>query len=246
MPVDFGTTAADYVEYRRPFPPELFGRLRAFSFGSPGDLILDIGAGSGALTTSLRSIGCKVIPADISPALLAAGDAHQNAVAARAENLPFADNSFDAVAAAQAWHWFDRRLAPREILRILRPGGLLAVLYHMYVAMPDSIAAATEALILRHQPRWRHANSAGINGQVLRDMQQAGFTGIESFSFDTIEAFSHDQWRGFIRTTSAVGASMAPNQLAEFDAAHAALLANYPPTLSVPHRVFAAIAHKPA
>jgi ubiquinone/menaquinone biosynthesis C-methylase UbiE len=43
--------------------------------------------------------------------------------------LPFADNSFDVVTAAQCWHWFDRVQAPREILRVLRPNGSLAVVY---------------------------------------------------------------------------------------------------------------------
>jgi SAM-dependent methyltransferase len=246
MPIDFGLTAPDYLEYRRPFPQELFRRLQSFGIGLPEQSLLDVGAGSGALTSLLRRLGCKVIALDISRTLLTAANAGPHAVAARAERLPFAQESFDGAFAAQSWHWFDRQIAPPEILRVLRPGGVLAVLYQMYVPIPGTVAAATERLILEHQPRWRHANSAGINGQVLRDMQQHGFTGIESFSFDTLETFTHEQWRGFIRTTSAVGASMSADKLKAFDRAHADLLTPWPELLSIPHRVFAAIAHKPA
>ena len=147
---------------------------------------------------------------------------------------------------AQCWHWFDRALAPREIFRVLRPQGAVAVVYQTYIPMPGSAAEATERLILRHRPGWRHANSTGLNGQVLRDLQSCGFTGIESFSFDIEVHLTHEQWRGFIRTTSPVGASMPPEQIAQFDREHEAMLTNWSATLAIPHRVFAAIARKPA
>jgi hypothetical protein len=99
-------------------------------------------------------------------------------------------------------------------------------------------------LILRHRPGWRHANSTGINGQVLRDMQASGFVEIESFSFDVEIPFSREAWRGFIRTTSPIGASMTPEQVERFDSEHAKLLEGLPQPLVIPHRVFAAVATK--
>ena len=246
MNPNFGRTASDYMGYRRPFPPELFERLRRFAVGLPGQWVLDVGAGTQLFGNVLAGQGCRVVASDVSHLLLAASlNGVAGRVAARVESLPFPDDRFDAVAAAQCWHWFNRSHAPLEIRRVLRPGGALVVAYHMYVPTPSSVAEAVERLILRHRPAWRHANSAGINGQVLRDVQSNGFTGIESFSFDVVESFTHDQWRGFIRTTSAVGASLPPAQLLQFDEAHAALLRDWPEPLKIPHRIFAAIAHKP-
>jgi hypothetical protein len=112
--------------------------------------------------------------------------------------------------------------------------------------MPGSVAEATEKLILQFSPNWRHANSTGINGQALRDLQAAGFGDIESFSFDMVEPFTRDQWAGYIRTTSSVGASMSPQTLAEFDREHIGLLKRFAEPIRIPHRIFAAVATAPA
>ena len=52
---------------------------------------------------------------------------HATFVAARAERLPFASASFDAVTCAQAFHWFDPQRALEEMRRVVRPGGTIAV-----------------------------------------------------------------------------------------------------------------------
>ena len=49
---------------------------------------------------------------------------------ATAEQLPFADQSFDAVTVAQAFHWFDAPAALAEFARVLRPGGGLALVWN--------------------------------------------------------------------------------------------------------------------
>jgi ubiquinone/menaquinone biosynthesis C-methylase UbiE len=240
---DFGKAATDYASFRKPFPDELFDRLFAFSIGTPGQLILDLAAGTGLMGRELKKRACQVVAVDLSIELLRHGE--QKGAVAQAEALPFASNTFDAVVAAQSWHWFDRRRAPSAVMRVLRAEGCIAAVYQMHVPTPGSIAQATEELILRFNPRWRHANSAGINGQVLRDLQSAGFTQIESFSFDVVHQFTAQEWRGMIRTTSAVGPSLATEQLNQFDEALARMLEDHPAVFQIPHRVFAAVGRKP-
>jgi len=243
--IDFGKTAGDYSRYRVPFAPRLFERLREYGIGLAGQRILDVGAGTGLLGDELKRRGALVSLIDASAELLRASISGARRIVARAESLPLASETFDAVTAAQCWHWFDRESAPREILRVLRPDGHIAVIYQTYIPLPGSVAAATESLILRHRPGWRHANSAGINGQVLRDLQMRGFDQIESFSFDVPIEFRHESWLGYIRTTSAVGASMSTTKLSAFEVEHRSLLEKFPEPLTIPHRVFAVIARKP-
>jgi SAM-dependent methyltransferase len=244
--IDFGKTAADYSRYRVPFAPRLLQKLRDFDIGHAGQRILDVGSGTGLLAAELQRADCAVVQVDLSLALMKESAGPHSRIVSRVENLPLANESFDTVTAAQCWHWFDRRRAPRELMRILRPGGRVAIIYQTYIPLPGSIAARTEALILRYCPGWRHANSTGINGQALRDLQICGFQQIESFSFDVEISFTRLHWRGYIRASSAVGASMSPQELQQFDGEHQALIDSEPEVFQIPHRVFAAIARKPA
>jgi hypothetical protein len=76
----------------------------------------------------------------------------------------------------------------------------------------------------------------------LRDMGVAGFRQIESFTFDMDTPYSHEAWRGRVRASAGVGASMPPDRVAQFDADLAAILTEkFPEPMTVLHRVFAAI-----
>ena len=94
----------------------------------PGERILDLGCGDGALTAELMKRGAVVVGVDASPAMVEAArkrgiDAHL----ARAEFLPF-KSEFDAVFSNAALHWVpeaDAVLAGMR--RALRPGGRIAV-----------------------------------------------------------------------------------------------------------------------
>ena len=73
------------------------------------------------------------------------------------------------------------------------------------------------------------------------DLSQAGFADIESFSFDLSVPYSHEAWLGRIRASAGVAASLPPDAVERFNAAHRALLATHFPAdpLHIPHRVFA-------
>ena len=88
--------------------------------------VLDLAAGSGALTRALATRAARVVAAEPSRnLLLELGTAAStvSAVASTAELLPFGDGSFDVVMVATAFHWFDHDRALPEIARVLRHGG---------------------------------------------------------------------------------------------------------------------------
>jgi SAM-dependent methyltransferase len=237
--IDFARAAVDYGAYRPPFDSRLFERLAAFGIGVDRQLILDVGAGTGLLGRGFA--GARVVECDVGWELIRQAGGWGRVVA-RAEALPFGDETFDAVTAGQSWHWFDRRVAPREIRRVLKPGGRVAVVYQTYLPVEGNVAEASERVILKYRPGWRHAGGVGVNGQALKDLQVAGFLGIESFTFDVDVPFTREAWRGFVRTCSAVGPAMSAGVVEVFDREHMTMLEGWPETLVVPHRVFAAVA----
>ena len=90
----------------------------------PGERILDLGCGDGALTLKLAKLGCKVVGVDSSPEMVAAAKSlGLNAQVMDGHTLPFI-NEFDAVFSNAALHWMKH---PKDVIagvwRALKPGG---------------------------------------------------------------------------------------------------------------------------
>ena len=102
--------------------------------------MLDLGAGTGKLTRALADRYAHVIavePLDELRAILAERVPEADVRAGAAEKIPLADGEVDGVFAGQAFHWFANDTAVAEIARVLRPGGVLALLWnHRYGESP--------------------------------------------------------------------------------------------------------------
>ena len=95
--------------------------------------VLDLGAGTGKLTTRLVERGLDVVAVDPIPEmleLLSNSLPETPALLGTAEDIPLPDDSVDAVLVAQAWHWFDPERAISEVARVLRPGGRLGLVWN--------------------------------------------------------------------------------------------------------------------
>ncbi len=96
-----------------------------------GDFVLDLAAGTGTSSEPLHRRGAIVIPCDFSLGMLKVGKkrlSHLPFVAGDGLNLPFADNSFDAVTISfglRNLHNTERGL--EELLRVTKPGGKLVI-----------------------------------------------------------------------------------------------------------------------
>ena len=131
--LSFGSQAAAYARGRPSYPPEAVDWLLAPSDTWAARDVLDLGAGTGKLTTRLVERGLQVVAVDpIAEMLemLRTALPDTPALLGSAEQIPLLDNAVDAVLVAQAWHWFDPERAVAEIARVLRPGGRLGVLWN--------------------------------------------------------------------------------------------------------------------
>lgn len=252
--VDFGAAVGDYRKYRAGFPPEFFSALESREWARAGLRALDLGTGTGTVARGLAGLGLRVEALDPSEALLheaAAIDAEAGVTvayrAATAERTGADEAAYDLVTAGQCWHWFDRDRAAAEAMRVLKPGGRIVIAHFDWLPLPGNAVEATEALILAHNPGWTMAGGTGLYPDWFADLAGAGFGALESFSFDHAEPYSHTAWRGRIRASAGIRASLSNPAVAAFDAELAALLAARFPEdpLQVPHRVWAVSGVKP-
>ena len=127
--LSFGSAAAAYERGRPSYPPEAIDWL----LPRGARQVLDLGAGTGKLTTRLVERGLEVVAVDPIPDMLEvlrSSLPETRALLGTAEEIPLEDNSVDAVLVAQAWHWVDPERAIPEVTRVLRPGGRLGLVWN--------------------------------------------------------------------------------------------------------------------
>lgn len=124
----FGAVADDYETFR-PGPP--LDAVR-WLFPETVDTVVDLGAGTGALSRLLTEVALHVVAVDPDPYMrrvLAASVPGIVVLEGRGEALPVADNSADGVVASSSWHWVDPVMGLVEAARVLRSGGLMAAMW---------------------------------------------------------------------------------------------------------------------
>jgi ubiquinone/menaquinone biosynthesis C-methylase UbiE len=131
LAVQFSRVAGAYERGRPEYAPAVVGAIVAELHLPQGAPVLDLAAGTGKLTRTLLSAGLDVVAVEPQPPLrevLAASIGSERVPEGVAEAIPLPDRSAVAVTVADAFHWFDQAVALREIGRVLRPAGGLAVL----------------------------------------------------------------------------------------------------------------------
>ncbi|MEI8633208.1 class I SAM-dependent methyltransferase [Vibrio sp. PP-XX7] len=251
--IDFGKTASDYVQHREGFPPALLSRLQPCAIGLSGQSILDIGTGTGTLARQFALQGAKVSGLDVASELIEQAKSLDRQAGTRvdyhvgsAEELPFVDQSMDVISAGQCWHWFNSAQVARECHRVLKPGGALVICHFDWLPLAGNMVELTESLILKHNPNWSMGGGSGLYPRWLSDVATEGFEHLETFSFDCTIPYSHERWRGRIRASAGISASLSPTQVGAFDEEHQVALASQFPNdpMQIPHRVWALIARK--
>jgi SAM-dependent methyltransferase len=147
----FDRAAAEYERVRADYPAAVLDLL---PLGDQSE-VLDVGAGTGKLTRVLVRRYRRVIavePLDGMRAILEQVVPDAESRAGTAEAIPAADACVDGVFAGQAFHWFANDDAVAEIARVLRPGGVVSLVWNEPIGA-SSLPAGYEAYLERlHAP----------------------------------------------------------------------------------------------
>ena len=198
----FSVTASGYAAHRPVYPR---GVAEALAARSPGRaLVWDAGCGSGQLSVVLGEVFDQVAATDASAAQIAEAVPHPRVryAVAPAEVSGLANGSVDCAVAAQAAHWFDLDAYYREVRRVARPGGLVALVTYAVMEVDPQIEKLVE------QFYWHTLEG---HWPPERKLVEEGYRSLP-FPFEPVKApglalehrWNADQMLGYVGTWSAV------------------------------------------
>ncbi|WP_163505922.1 class I SAM-dependent methyltransferase [Fodinicola acaciae] len=145
----FGNDADRYDRARPGYPPALVQQILDTS---PGRDLLDVGCGTGIAARLFKAAGCRVT--GVEPDERMAELARQTGLTVdvtKFEDWNPAGRAYDAVVAAQAWHWVDPVAGAAKAATALRPGGRLAVFWNA-MQLPADLNEAVAAVYRQALP----------------------------------------------------------------------------------------------
>jgi ubiquinone/menaquinone biosynthesis C-methylase UbiE len=202
----FGQAAEVYERARPTYPSAAVDWIVERARLGPGRTLVDVGAGTGKLSRLLTASGARIVavePIDEMRAQLLRAAPGVEAVDGTAEELPFADGSVDVVTAATAFHWFDLDRALPEIHRVLRPDGLLVLVWNVR-NLDDPLQRSLEELLLTMRSTPTSRGEQAWREPLARSPL---FGEIESRRFGHVQQFTAQDLVDRVHSTSFVAAT---------------------------------------
>lgn len=185
-----------YQRLRPGYPDDVVDWLVA---GVPdGGRAVDVGAGTGKLTTALVARGFEVEAVDPSPDMLA--QLRQQLPSVRltvgsGEDTHVETGTADLVTFAQSWHWIEPAAGAAEIQRILKPSGRVSWVWNFLDVRVPWVAELAD---IWHTLAAAEATDATRHAPILT----SAFEPVESRSFDWQQRMSRSDLAALVTTRS--------------------------------------------
>jgi SAM-dependent methyltransferase len=221
----FSQLAARYAAYRPHYPAELTRALAERC--ARRELAWDVGCGSGQLSVALATWFDRVIATDPAQAQL---DCAEQAPRVEyrcepAEASRHAPASVDLAVVAQAAHWFDWPRFVAELDRVVRPGGLIALVSYRNAELAGEVGARLAEFYRAIEPYWPNGRVHVWNG--YRDLGLP-WPAVEPPPIEMTARWTRDELVGYITTWSATSRFVAARGESSLDAVRRELAEIWP------------------
>lgn len=198
----FSKGSKDYATYRPSYPIDLVNELADLC--PTQDRVLDCGCGTGQLSVLLAERFAEVIATDASSAQIAKAKKKDGVIyrTALAEQSGLADESVDLITVAQAAHWLDLDAFYKEVARVAKPNGILALITYGVLHVEGAIDSLVQEFYYQTiGPYWPAERRHVEDGYQSLPFP---FTEIKVPAVTMQEFWSLDELLGYFNTWSAV------------------------------------------
>ncbi|WP_337885918.1 class I SAM-dependent methyltransferase [Fischerella thermalis] len=159
----FSDLGEDYEKYRPIYPASAIDTILSDLGYSNQIIAVDVGAGTGIGARLLADRGIHVVAIEPNEDMRTAATSHENVefLVGTAEQIPLDNASVDLVTSFQAFHWFDFEKSLKEFHRILKPSGLLALIWNFW-DQDDLVSKEYTRLVFRASPDREHQSRSGM------------------------------------------------------------------------------------
>lgn len=227
-PFDWGRASQDYAKFRDIYPQQFYEKIISLGLCTEGQRILDLGTGTGVLPRNMYRYGAKWTGTDISEnqieqAKILSEGMDIDYYAISAEELEFPDNSFDVITACQCFWYFNHEQIASKLFRMLKPDGRILVLSMEWLPFEDAIAAESEKLVLKYNPKWSGAGET-IHPVYIPDCYNENFELVYHEEYPLSVHFTRDSWNGRMKACRGIGASLTKEEINAWEQEHMKML----------------------
>ena len=182
----FSNRVESYTQYRPGYPEGLIERLIQRTGINEKSRIADIGSGTGIFTQLLLQHSFCVTALEPNTAMRMAAETalgqHTGftSIDSTAEDTGLESHSVDLICAAQAFHWFEVTKTRSEFLRILKPGGRIALIWNQRDITKD-LQYQYESLLRKHIVEYSQVTHFNFDDSQLANFFQQGTMKIDEF-----------------------------------------------------------------
>jgi SAM-dependent methyltransferase len=200
----FGEVAENYDAVRPAYPDELFDVVMAYGGLRAGEPALEIGAGTGRATKPFTERGLRVHALEPSPGMAKILRRKGFDPDVRTFEEYEGTNDFALAFAAQAWHWVHSDDRYEKLARVVRPGGMIALMWNTQRPHPEPIKTDNDAVYARlwpdpdadWKPVWKQ-------GDTRAEIEASGaFVDIETPVVTWDAEYRADDWIRMLQTAS--------------------------------------------